>query len=125
MSLSIKNQSNDLLHKLMDWFLYDKDLHHERVNVIHIYGQQDVISKWMKKTSFSKTYYQERTADMFRRTASKILSIIKTRLSRTSQSRISLSIVSHWFSLLSRLECVSNSQIKCVMETHNINRSSI
>ena len=87
MSLSYKNQSNDLLRKSMDWFLYDKDLHHERVNVIRIYGQQDVISKWMENPSFSKTYYQERTADMFRRTASKILSIIKTRLSRTSQSR--------------------------------------
>ena len=27
-----RNQSIDLLSKLMEWFLYDRDLHHERVN---------------------------------------------------------------------------------------------
>ena len=31
-SLSYKNQSIDLLCKSMDWFLYDRDHHHERVN---------------------------------------------------------------------------------------------
>ena len=31
-SLSYKNQYFDLLCKSMDWFLYDKDLLHERVN---------------------------------------------------------------------------------------------
>ena len=30
-SLSYRNQSIDLLWKLMDWFLYDRDLRHERV----------------------------------------------------------------------------------------------
>ena len=30
-SLSYKNQSIDLHYKLMDWFLYDKDICHERV----------------------------------------------------------------------------------------------
>ena len=32
-SLSCKNQSIDSLLKSMDWFLYDRDLRHERVNV--------------------------------------------------------------------------------------------
>ena len=27
-----RNQSTELLWKPMDWFLYDRDLHHERVN---------------------------------------------------------------------------------------------
>ena len=27
-----RNQSIDLLRKSMDWFIYDKDLRHERVN---------------------------------------------------------------------------------------------
>ena len=30
-SLSYRNQSIDLLCKSMDWFLYNRDLHHERV----------------------------------------------------------------------------------------------
>ena len=30
-SPSYRNQSIDLLFRSMDWFLYDKDLHHERV----------------------------------------------------------------------------------------------
>ena len=30
-SLSYRNQSINLLCKLMDWFLYDSDFHHERV----------------------------------------------------------------------------------------------
>ena len=30
--LSYRNESIDLRSKLMDWFLYDKGLHHERVN---------------------------------------------------------------------------------------------
>ena len=29
--LSYKNQPNDLLYKFMDWFLYYRDLNHERV----------------------------------------------------------------------------------------------
>ena len=29
--LSYRNQSNDLESKSMDWFLYDRDLRHERV----------------------------------------------------------------------------------------------
>ena len=31
-SLLYKNQSSDLLSKSMDWFLYGRDLRHERVN---------------------------------------------------------------------------------------------
>ena len=33
MSLSYRNQSIDLLYKLMDWFLYGRDLRHKRVKV--------------------------------------------------------------------------------------------
>ena len=32
-SLSYRNQSIDLFSKSMDWFLYDRDLRHERVKV--------------------------------------------------------------------------------------------
>ena len=32
MYLSYRNQSTDLLSKSMDWFLYDRDLCHEKVN---------------------------------------------------------------------------------------------
>ena len=31
--LSYRNQSTDLLSKSMDWFLYDRNLRHERVNI--------------------------------------------------------------------------------------------
>ena len=31
--LLYENQPIDLQSKLLDWFLYDRDLHHERVNV--------------------------------------------------------------------------------------------
>ena len=31
---SCRNQFIDLLSKSMDWFLYDRDLRHEKVNVI-------------------------------------------------------------------------------------------
>ena len=30
--LTYRNQSIDLLFKSMDWFLYERDPHHERVN---------------------------------------------------------------------------------------------
>ena len=33
-SLSYRNQSIGFHHKSMDWFLYDKDLRHERVKVV-------------------------------------------------------------------------------------------
>ena len=33
-SLSYRNQSTGLLYKSMDWSLYDRDLRHERVNLI-------------------------------------------------------------------------------------------
>ena len=33
-SLSYRNQSINLLRKSMDWFLYDKGLRHERVNIM-------------------------------------------------------------------------------------------
>ena len=31
--LSYRNQSIDLLHKLIDWFLYDNGLRHERIKL--------------------------------------------------------------------------------------------
>ena len=33
MSLSYRNQPIDLQSKSMDWFLYDRDLRHERVKI--------------------------------------------------------------------------------------------
>ena len=44
-SLSYKNQSSDLHCKWMDWFLYDKGLHHERFKSIEINGNSG--TKWM------------------------------------------------------------------------------
>ena len=35
LTLSCRNQSIDLLCKSMDWFLYDKNLRHERVNLAY------------------------------------------------------------------------------------------
>ena len=34
--LSYRNQSIDLQSKSVNWFLYDKDLHHERVKIISV-----------------------------------------------------------------------------------------
>ena len=34
--LSYRNQSIDLLHKSMDWFLYDNSLRHERVKAVSL-----------------------------------------------------------------------------------------
>ena len=34
MSLSYRNQSIDLQSKSMDWFLYDRDLRHERAKML-------------------------------------------------------------------------------------------
>ena len=33
--LLYRNQATDLLWKSMDWFLYDNDLRHERVNILN------------------------------------------------------------------------------------------
>ena len=38
-----RNQSTELLYKSMDWFLYDRNIHHERVTKV-------------LRTSFSKTH---------------------------------------------------------------------
>ena len=43
MSLSYKNQSIDLLCKLMNWFLYDKDLRHKRVNTIQFRWYTEIL----------------------------------------------------------------------------------
>ena len=39
-SLSYRNQSIYLLSKSLDWFLYDTDLRHERVNVVELTSHQ-------------------------------------------------------------------------------------
>ena len=58
MSLSHRNQSIDLLCKLIDWFLYEKDIDHERVKKLllaaklitstFIQGQNDMKRTWKK-----------------------------------------------------------------------------
>ena len=40
--ISCRNQSIDLQSKSMDWFLYDIDLHHERVKICIIRLQQNI-----------------------------------------------------------------------------------
>ena len=42
-SLSYRNQSTDLQSKSMNWFLYDKDLRHERVKIILAFNQYHAI----------------------------------------------------------------------------------
>ena len=39
-SLSNRNQSIDLQSKSMDWFLYDRDLRHEKVNTRQQFSQK-------------------------------------------------------------------------------------
>ena len=39
LSLSYRNQSIDLFCKSVDWFLYERKLHHERVNRVLIAPQ--------------------------------------------------------------------------------------
>ena len=39
MGLSYRNQSIDLLFKSIDWFLYDRNLRHERVKLLHVLEQ--------------------------------------------------------------------------------------
>ena len=57
--LTHRNQSIDLQIKLMDWFLYDRDICHERVTpkerdiftiLLSIYGET-FLGKWLKKFS--------------------------------------------------------------------------
>ena len=40
-SLSYRNKSIDLLSKSMDWFLYDRDLHHERVKCFTLFWKDN------------------------------------------------------------------------------------
>ena len=39
-SLSYKNQSNDLLSKSVDWFLYDRDFRHSRVKRSSVFAKK-------------------------------------------------------------------------------------
>ena len=52
MSLSYRNQSIDLLRKSMDWFIYDSDLRHEKVNKSKVYQKE--ISKRSQYFIFHK-----------------------------------------------------------------------
>ena len=55
--LSYRNQSTDLRKKSMDWFLYDNDLHHEKVklrNSGHIIVRK---IKTIKPTFFVSEYF--------------------------------------------------------------------
>ena len=45
-SLLYRNQSNNLLCKSMDWFLYDRDLRHERVKEI---WKREFVIEWYTK----------------------------------------------------------------------------
>ena len=47
MSLSNRNQSINLGCKSVNWFLYDRDLHHERVNIISVVLLLYVLCIWV------------------------------------------------------------------------------
>ena len=51
LTLSYRNQSIELLCKLMDWFLYDRDLHHERVNWLYFYWYSQTMLVVIPKSS--------------------------------------------------------------------------
>ena len=60
-SLSYRNQSIDLLCKLMNWFLYDKDIHHERVKMLFTHHNPKVCFLTYRKVglaSFLFFFYQ-------------------------------------------------------------------
>ena len=48
-TLSYRNQSIDLLRKLMDWFLYDNGLRHERV-MLKLFAKKVAFSLFLQKT---------------------------------------------------------------------------
>ena len=65
-SLSYRNQSIDLLCKSMGWFLYDRDICHERVitkerdiftTLLSTYGET-FLWKWLKKAKIAKSQFQ-------------------------------------------------------------------
>ena len=65
-SLSYRNQSTDLQSKSMDWFLYDRDICHERViteerdiftTLLSTYGET-FSWKWLKKAKIAKSQFQ-------------------------------------------------------------------
>ena len=48
-SLSYRNQSVDLQSKSLDWFLYDRDFHHERIKVgLFLLASIIALQKWWK-----------------------------------------------------------------------------
>ena len=55
-SLSYRNKSIDLLCKSMDWFLYDRDLRHERVN--------DLVIIFTEKLHHRYYFYREAPSEM-------------------------------------------------------------
>ena len=56
-SASYINQFTELLYKSMDWFLYDRDLRHERVKYVLIpHCSQMLCKECVGSTIYSKTY---------------------------------------------------------------------
>ena len=58
-SLSYRNLSNDLLCQSSDWFLYDRDLRHERVKGFSLSGLLKTLKIDQGKANYSKFSSQE------------------------------------------------------------------
>ena len=57
----IKNQSIDLQSKSMDWFLYDRDLRHERINDLSLVcTHQDILLDYDKIIDICASKYPRR-----------------------------------------------------------------
>ena len=69
-SLSYRNQSTDLQSKSMDWFLYDRELHHERVKQKEIgkneIGLYLVLFRFYVKDKHSKDNYEYPISELAR-----------------------------------------------------------
>ena len=60
--LSYRNQSNDLQSKLMDWFLYDNGLRHERINSYFatVRSLQKIqVWKWKHSSSLNQNFVRQ------------------------------------------------------------------
>ena len=53
--LSYRNKFVDLLYNSMVWFLYDRDLRHERVNLFDTYLSGTNLCKFSQSYSYSHT----------------------------------------------------------------------
>ena len=100
--LSYKNQSIDLLCKLMEWFLYDKDIRHERVNTLFTHHTPEVCSymSWGRISFFFFFFFAVESSPLrkaSRRTQSRHLwfSIIKWLSTKLRPLKFVLSTL-HW-----------------------------